>query len=175
MSRNNLEEYVSVAICSRDTCEWLTCWYRRPLSKDTSTGREKSGKSGIPAAREAYGTSLYLHDLQPRINHVSVPQGVPVERPRARGTRERKGDDKSDRTRRIEKVAPVGPGNGIPVLDSAGNPRRYRVTKRRSAGTIVRAITTGDIGKTGRIYRILTCCVRLARENIFDRFFFIAL
>lgn len=94
-------------------------------------------------------------------------------RPRARGTRERKGDDKSGRTRRIEKVAPVGPGNGIPVLDSAGNPRRYRVTKRRSAGTIVRAITTGDIGKTGRIYRILTRCVR-ARENIFDRIFFIA-
>jgi len=27
---------------------------------------------------------------------MSVPQGVPVERPRARGTRERKGDDKSD-------------------------------------------------------------------------------
>lgn len=90
---------------------------------------------------------------------MSVPQGVPVKRPRARGTRERKGDDKSGRTRRIEKVAPVGPGNGIPVLDSAGNPRRYRVTKRRSAGTIVRAITTGDIGKTGRIYRILTRCV----------------
>lgn len=33
---------------------------------------------------------------------------------RARGTRERKGDDKSGRTRRIEKVAPAGPGNGIP-------------------------------------------------------------
>ena len=36
------------------------------------------------------------YNLQPRINHMSVPQGVPVERPRARGTRERKGDDKSD-------------------------------------------------------------------------------
>lgn len=61
---------------------------------------------------------------------------------RARGTRERKGDDKSGRTRRIEKVAPVGPGNGIPVLDSARNPRHYHVTKRRrSAGGIVHAIT----------------------------------
>lgn len=79
--------------------------------------KERSGKSGIPAAREAYGTSLYFHDLQPRINHASVPQGVPGGGPRAR---ERKGDDKSGRTRRIEKVAPVGPGNGIPVLDSAG-------------------------------------------------------
>lgn len=91
---------------------------------------------------------------------MSVPQGVPVERSRAR---ERKGDDKSGRSRRIEKVAPVGPGNGIPVLDSAGNPRHYRVTKRRSAGTIVRAITTGDIEKTRRIYRILTRCVSVRK------------
>jgi len=53
----------------------------------------------------------------------------------------------------------VGPGNGIPVLDSVENPRRYHVTKHRSAGTIVRAITTDDIGKTERIYRILTHCV----------------
>jgi len=101
---------------------------------------------------------------------VSVPQGVPVERPRARGTRECKGDDKSGRTRRIEKVAPVGPGNGIPVLDSVENPRRYHVTKHRSANTIVRAITTGDIGKTERIYRILTHCVN-ARKYFRSIFF----
>lgn len=91
-------------------------------------------KSGIPLAREAYGTSLYLHDLQPRINHAAHREGGRFTRGRdpgrARGTRERKGDDKSGRARRIEKVAPVGPGNGIPALDSARNSRRYRVTKR---------------------------------------------
>lgn len=71
---------------------------------------------------------------------MSVPQDVPVGR-RPYRARECKGDDKSGRTRRIEKVAPVGPGNGIPVLDSARNPRHYRVTKRRSTGGIVYAIT----------------------------------
>lgn len=99
---------------------------------------ENSGRT-----RGFYGTSLHSHNLQPRINHVSVPQDVPVGRrpSRARGTRECKDDDKSGRTRRIEKVAPVGPGNGIPVLDNARNPRHYRVTKRRSTSGIVYAIT----------------------------------
>lgn len=117
---------------------------------------ENSGRT-----RGLYGMSLHYHDLQPRINHVSVPQGVPVGSRafRARGTRERKVDDKSGWTRRIEKVAPVGPGNGIPVLDSARNPRHYRVTKRRSTGGSYTQLQIGDIGKTWEIYRTLTCCI----------------
>lgn len=106
---------------------------------------ENSGRT-----RGLYGVSLHYHDLQPRINHASVPQDVPIgsRLSRARGTRERKGDDKSGWTRRIEKVAPVGPGNGIPVLDSARNPRHYRVTKRRSTGGSYTQLQIGDIEKT---------------------------
>jgi len=109
--------------------------------------KERSGKSGIPAAREAYeNVPLPPRSTAPYQSRGCTAGCTPEGRPR---TRERKGDDKSGRTRRIEKVAPVGPGNGIPVLDSARNPRHYRVTKRRSAGRIVRAITTGDIERDG--------------------------
>lgn len=121
----------------------------RSAAKGKERKIENSGRT-----RGFYGTSLHSHNLQPRINHVSVPQDVPVGR-RARGTRECKGDDKSSRTRRIEKVAPMGPGNGIPVLDSARNPRHYHVTKRRSTGGIVYAITNRwyrkDIGNLSDI------------------------
>lgn len=132
--RNDSEAHASVAICGRDVATVNMPAPFRPLSKDTSTGR---GEREIGNSARTRG--LWNVPLPSRSTASYQSRGCTAgrvyrrKRPeeRARGTRERKGDDKSGRARRIEKVAPVGPGNGIPVLDSAGESSALSCNKTR--------------------------------------------